>query len=93
MRYLRKHYGKDLAGQVRDIILLTCELVLEEDLVIGQEFVDLVGRKDAGAIAAVRSRGLSRLVCTDSDFAGLPEHVTPQEFVREREGRARPGDE
>lgn len=91
--YFRKHYGKDLAARVRDVVLLTCDLVLEADLDIRREYIALVGRKDAGALAAVRDRGLARLVSTDSDFEGVPERRTPREFVRERFGRARVGDE
>ena len=93
MGYFRRYYGKDLAAKFRDIILLTCEFILEEDLTIPQTFVDQVGEKDAGAVAAVRDRGLSCLVSTDSDFEGLPEHRTPRAFVQERAGRARPGEE
>jgi predicted nucleic acid-binding protein len=83
MGYMRRYYGKDLAGKVRDLILLTCELVLEEDLTIVAEMSDLVGDKDAGALAAVRAAGLSRLVSTDSDFAKIPERRTPREYLRE----------
>ena len=36
MRYFRRYYGKDLAAKFRDIILLTCEFILEEDLTIPQ---------------------------------------------------------
>jgi len=93
LHYFRRHYDKDLAAKFRDIILLTCELVLEEDLAIRPEFVDAVGRKDAGALAAVRAQGLSRLVSTDSDFGGLPERRTPRQFVQEQGGRPRSGDE
>lgn len=93
MRYLRRHYDKDLAAKFRDLILLTCDLVLEGDLRIGRGLVNLVGTEDAGALAATRSLGLARLVSTDSDFEGVPERRTPKEFIRERGGRPSPGDE
>lgn len=93
MGYFRKYYDKDLAAKFRDLILLTCELVIEEDLHIDRVLTDLVGPKDAGALAAVRALGLARLVSTDADFADVPEHRTPREFLRERGKRPRPGDE
>lgn len=93
MGYVRKYYDKDLAAKFRDLILLTCELVIEEDLHIDRVLTDLVGPKDAGALAAVRALGLARLVSTDADFADVPEHRTPREFLRERGKRPRPGDE
>jgi len=93
MRYFRKYYGKDLAAKFRDLILLTCDLILEEELPVDRALVDLVGFKDAGALAAVRSLGLSRLVSTDADFADVSEHRTPREFLREQGGRPRSGDE
>jgi len=91
--YLRRHYGKDLAAKARDFILLTCELVLEADVPADPTHVDLVGRKDAGALAAVHSLGLARLVSTDSDFAEVPEHRTPRALLQELGQRPRPGDE
>lgn len=93
MKYMRRYYGKDLAGKFRDLILLTCEVVLEEDLAIDAEMSALVGNKDPGALAAVRSFGLSRLVSTDSDFAKVPEHRTPREYLQELHETPRPGDE
>lgn len=93
MRYVRRYYRKDLAGKFRNLILLTCELVLEEDLAIDSEMSALVGNKDAGALAAVRSFGLSRLVSTDSDFTKVPEHRTPREYLRELNEPVLPGDE
>ena len=93
MRYFRKYYGKDLAAKFRDLIMLTCELILEEDLPVDRALVDLVGTKDAGALAAVRSLGLSRLISADADFADVPEHRTPREFVWEKGERPRSGDE
>jgi len=93
MRYFRRHYGKDLAGKFRDLVLLTCDMVLEEDLRIDREALSQVGEKDAGTLAATRSLGISRLVSTDSDFETVPEHRTPAEFLRERGERPRPGDE
>lgn len=93
MRYIRRYYGKDLGGKFRDLMLLTCELLLEEDFPIDPELSALVGAKDAGALAAVRSSGLSRLVSTDSDFAKVPEHRTPREYLRELNEPPRPGDE
>lgn len=93
MGYLRKHYGKDLASKFRDFILLTCELVLEADAPVDRAFVALVGRKDAGALAAARSLGLARLVSTDSDFAPAPEHRTPRAFLAELRKRVQPGEE
>jgi hypothetical protein len=90
---MRRYYGKDVAGKFRDLVLLTCELVLEEDLVIDREMSDFVGVGDAGALAAVRSAGLSRLVSTDSDFAKAPEHRTPREYLQELKEAVRPGDE
>lgn len=91
--YMRRYYGKDSAGKFRDLILLTCDLLLEEDLSIEPELSALVGAKDAGALAAVRASGLSRLVSTDSDFAEVPEHRTPREYLRELGEPPRPGDE
>ncbi len=91
--YLRKHYGKDVASQFRDFVLLTCDLVLEDDVPIRKDHIDAVGAKDAGALAAVRALGLSRLVSTDSDFAKIPERRSPREFLREQGGRPAPGDE
>jgi len=82
-----------LAARHRDLLLLTCDLVLEQDLEIGGELLDLVGPKDAGALAAVRELGVSRLVSTDSDFSRAPEHRTPREFLREQGVRPYPGDE
>jgi predicted nucleic acid-binding protein len=93
MGYMRRYYRKDLAGKFRDLILLTCDLALEEDLSFNSELSALVGRKDAGALAAVRSVGLSRLVSTDSDFAKVPEHRTPREYLQELGESPRPGDE
>ncbi len=90
--YIRRHYGKDVAGRYRDFILLTCDLVLEADVPISREHAALVGTKDAGALAAARALGISRVVSTDSDFARVPERRTPPEFVREMGGRTRPGD-
>ena len=91
--YFRKCYEKDLAVKFRNLILLACDLVLEEDLRIGRELVEIVGSKDAGALAAVRALGLSRLVSTDSDFAEVPERRTPREFIREQGKRPHPGEE
>ena len=93
MRYIRRYYGKDLGGKFRDLMLLTCELLLEEDFPIDPELSALVGAQDAGALAAVRSSGLSRLVSTDSDFAKVPEHRTPREYLRELNEPPRPGGE
>ena len=91
IRYLRRYYGKDLAARFRDFILVTCELVLEQDLRISREFVDLVGAKNAGALAAAREIGLARIVTTDSDFAKVPERRTPRDFLIELKETARPG--
>ncbi len=90
--YIRRQYGKDVAGKYRDFILLTCDLVLEADVPISREHAALVGAKDAGALVAARALGLSRVASTDSDFARVPERRTPPEFVRELGRRARPGD-
>ncbi len=91
--YFRKHYGKDLGAEFRDFILLTCDLVLEADLEIRRELIALVGRKDAGALAAARALGLAHLVSTDRDFEGVPERRTPRDFVRELGEEPRPGAE
>lgn len=93
MRYFRKYYGKDLSAQFRDLILLSCDLVLEADVDIRPEMVGLVGKKDAGALAATRSLGLGRLVSTDRDFERLPEWRSPREFLRELGESPRAGDE
>jgi len=93
MRYLRRNYGKDLSAQFREFILITCDLALESDLDIRADVVALVGRKDAGALAAARERGLRFLVSTDRDFGKVPERRTPREFLLELRDRARPGDE
>jgi len=93
MRYFRRYYDKDLAARHRDLLLLTCDLVLEQDLEISRELEHLVGPKDAGALAAARELGVSRLVSTDSDFTRAPEHRTPREFLQERGMRPYPGDE
>ena len=93
MRYFRKYYGKKLAAKFRDLILLTCDLVLEEDLEIPAELVQLVGTKDAGALAATRALGLGRLVSTDRDFQKVAEWRTPREFLRELRETPRAGDE
>jgi len=93
IQYFRKYYDKDLAARHRDLILLTCDLILEQDLEIGTDLKDLVGSKDAGALAAVRAFGVARLVSTDSDFSRAPEHRTPREFLREQGTRPDPGDE
>ena len=93
LRYLRKHYGKDVAGRFRDFVLLTCDLVLEADLAVRKGDVDTVEAKDAGALAAVRALGLARLVSTDSDFAKVPERRAPREFLRELRERPAPGEE
>jgi predicted nucleic acid-binding protein len=93
MGYLRRHYGKDVGSKFRDFILLTCELVLEADASADRALVALVGRKDAGALAAARSLGLARLVSTDSDFANAPEHRTPRAYLEELGKRPRPGEE
>jgi len=69
------------------------ELVVEADVPPDRVLVALVGRKDAGALAAARSLGLARLVSTDSDFAGAPEHRTPRAFLAELGQRPRPGEE
>ncbi len=81
MNFFRKEYGKELAAQLRDFILMTCELVFEADLAIASDVVALVGRKDAGALVVTREHGLARLVSTDRDFAGAPEHRTPRELL------------
>jgi len=91
IRYFRRHYDKDLASKYRDLILTSCDLVLEEDWPAGPAEVALVGRKDAGALAAARGRGIARIVSTDSDFKGVPEWRTPREFVLEQGWRARAG--
>ncbi len=91
--YLRRHYGKDVAGKFRDFMLLTCDLVLEADVRIRREHVERVGAKDAGALAVVRELAIARLVSTDSDFAEIPERRTPRAFLREIGERSRPGDE
>ena len=93
MGFFRRQYGKDLAARFRDLILLTCELVLEEDLRIDRTFTALVGRKDAGVLAAARALGLSRVVSTDSDFSKALERRTPRAFLAELGGRPRPGEE
>jgi predicted nucleic acid-binding protein len=93
MRYFRKYYDKDLASRHRDLLLLTCDLVLEQDLRISPALQELVGPKDAGALAAVRQLGVSRLVSTDSDFSRVPEHRTPGDFLREQGVRPYPGEE
>lgn len=82
MQYLRRHHGKDRASRMRDLILLTCELILESDVEIGHALVELVGARDAGALAAVRDLGLAFLVSTDSDFAPIPERRTPRTFLQ-----------
>jgi len=93
IRYFRKNYGKDLASHFRDFVLLTCEMVLEQELRIPREMTKLVGAKDAGALAATRELGLARLVSTDRDFAQVPERRTPKQFVAEVDERPRPGEE
>ena len=93
MGYFRRRHGKDRAAQFRDLILLTCDLVLESDLGVVREFNDLVGPKDAGAVAATRSLGLAFLVSTDSDFARVREHRTPRAFLAELGEATLPGDE
>lgn len=93
MGFFRKHYGKDLAAEFRDLIIWTCDLVLEDDLNISRELIALTGRKDAGALAVARTLGLGRLVSTDRDFARVPERRTPREFLVELRERPRPGDE
>lgn len=91
--YLRKKYGKDVAGKFRDFILMTCDLVLESDTEIEKEHIRQVGAKDAGALAAVRALGLSRLVSTDSDFTGVPEWRSPRMFLQETGRKAHRGEE
>lgn len=93
MRYLRRHYGKDLSGKFRDFLVLTCELVLESDLEIRADWLEAVGAKDAGALAAARSQGLRFLVTTDRDFEDVPERRTPRAFLREIGVRLRAGEE
>ena len=93
MGYFRRHYGKDLAGKFRDVILLTCNLLLEADLEIREQDRRAVGRKDAGALAATRALGLGNLVSTDEDFSGIPEWRTPRDFLRAQGVRPRPGPE
>jgi len=93
MKYFRRYHGKDLAARFRDFILFTCELVLETDLRISQGFVNLVGRKDAGAVAATKALGLAFLVSTDSDFKPVPQHRTPRGFLMELDKVPFPGDE
>ena len=93
MGYFRRHHGKDRGAQFRDFILLRCELVLESDLDVGRELSNLVGPKDAGALAATRALGLAVLVSTDSDFVGVPERRTPKAFVEGIGERPLPGDE
>jgi len=93
IRYFRRHYDKDLSSKYRGLILTTCELALEEDWPARPSEVALVGRKDAGALAAARGLGIPRLVSTDSDFEGVPEWRRPREFVLEQGWRPRPGTE
>ncbi|MGI0149022.1 MAG: PIN domain-containing protein [Thermoplasmata archaeon] len=91
--YFRRHYGKDLASEFRDLILLTCDLALEADHRIPLDLVRLVGRKDAGALAAARASGLARIVSTDRDFDRVPERRTPREFVQDLGENPASGDE
>ena len=93
LRYFRRHYSKDVGGKFRDFLIFSCDLVLEDDLPNRREFVGAVGAKDAGALAAVRTLEISRLVSTDSDFAGVPEWRTPREFLLGLHERAGPGEE
>ena len=93
MGYFRRSYGKDVAAEFRDFILLRCDLVLEADLSITNPIVASVGRKDAGALAAARGLGLARLVSTDRDFSGTPEHRTPRDYLSELGEKPRPGEE
>jgi len=93
MGYFRKHHGKDLAAEFRDLMLLTSDLVLEQDLRVERSIVARVGRKDAGAVAATRKLGLARLVSTDRDFNRIPEHRTPRAFLAEIGKRPLPGEE
>ena len=93
LRYFRRHYPKDVGAKFRDFLIFSCELVLEEDLPNRREFVGAVGAKDARALAAVRTLGISRLVSTDSDFTGVPEWRTPREFLLELGERPRAGQE
>ena len=93
MRYFRREHGKDLSAQFRDFIILTCDLMLEVDLTIAPGLTSLVGRKDAGALAATRELGLARLVSTDRDFVDAPEHRTPREFLSEIGHKPHAGEE
>ncbi len=93
MRCFHRHHGKDLAAKFRDSILLTCVLVLGADFRIGPRLVNLVGRKDAGVLAATRSLGLAFLVSTDSDLERVPEQRSPREFLAELDEVPFPGDE
>jgi predicted nucleic acid-binding protein len=93
MGYFRRHYGKNLAGQFRNLIFLTCDIVLEEDLEVPRALRDLVGHKDAGALAAVRTSGLARLVSTDADFEGVPEHRNPRGLLLDLGRRPAVGEE
>ncbi len=91
--YFRREHGKDQAVRGRDFILITCEPVLEADLTIPHAIATLVGRKDAGALAATRGLGLSRLVSLDRDFVEVPECRTPREYLSEIGQRPRAGQE
>lgn len=91
--YMRRHYSKDVGARFRDLLILSCDLVLEEDLPNQAALARLVGAADAGALAAVRSLGIARLVSTDSDFTGVPEWRTPRAFLRELGKRTQPGEE
>ena len=93
MGYFRREYGKDLSAQLRDFVILTCELVLEVDLNIPPVLTSLVGRKDAGALAATRELGLARLVSMDRDFVDISEHRTPREYLTEIGEKPRAGEE
>ena len=91
--YFRRHYRKDLAARFRDYVLSTCELVLEHDLQVPRQLTELVGRKDAGAVAATRALGLAFLVSTDSDLQAVPQRRTPREFLQELNQVPLQGDE
>ena len=92
MGSFRKHDGKGLAAQFRELTLLTCDLTVEADLRIPSNIIAWVGPRDAGTVAATRELGLARLVSTDSDFAMIPERRAPREFLLNLHGTPRPGD-
>jgi len=78
MRYMRRYYGKDLAGRFRDLMLLTCDLLLEEEPIrvelsaLGiDEFLRILTEPSASLTEQYRSLLATERVALKFDPSGI----------------------